>query len=154
MSSALRMKRILTVGLAALVLAAAITCSVVLRGDAQGRAGNADLLARLVAAEAEGEPYQGMVAVAAVMLNRVKDSKFPNTMSGVIFQPGAFESVSNGLIWQRSPSGQAVSAARDALNGYDPTYGCLFFWNPSKPVSGWIWSRSIAVRIGKHVFAR
>lgn len=148
------MRRTLIVGSTVLVLAAAITVAVVLRGDAQGRAGDANLLARLVAAEAEGEPYQGMVAVASVMLNRVENAKFPNTMSGVIFQPGAFESVSNGLIWQRSPSRQAVSAARDALNGYDPTYGCLFFWNPSKPVSGWIWSRSIAVRIGKHVFAR
>ncbi len=148
------MRRTLIVGSTVLVLAAAIMVAVVLRGDAQGRAGDANLLARLVAAEAEGEPYQGMVAVASVMLNRVESAKFPNTMSGVIFQPGAFESVSNGLIWQRSPSRQAVSAARDALNGYDPTYGCLFFWNPSKPVSGWIWSRSIAVRIGKHVFAR
>ena len=148
------MKRKLMAGLAVLIVAAGIAVAVVRRGDAQGRTGDANLLARLVSAEAEGEPYQGMVAVAAVMLNRVKDLKYPNTTSGVIFQPGAFESVSNGLIWQRSPSNQAVSAARDALNGYDPTYGCLFFWNPSKPVSGWIWGRSIAVRIGKHVFAR
>ena len=147
-------KRKLMAGLAVLIVAAGIAVAVVRRSDAQGRTGDANLLARLVSAEAEGEPYQGMVAVAAVMLNRVKDSKFPNTTSGVVFQPGAFESVSNGLIWQRSPSNQAVSAARDALNGYDPTYGCLFFWNPSKPVSGWIWGRSIAVRIGKHVFAR
>jgi N-acetylmuramoyl-L-alanine amidase len=123
-------------------------------GRAQTRGGDVNLLARLIAAEAEGEPYQGMVAVGAVMLNRVASSKFPNSVSGCVFQPGAFESVSNGLIWRRSPSRQAVSAARDALNGYDPTYGCLFFWNPSKPVSGWIWSRSIAARIGKHVFAR
>jgi len=148
------MKRKLMAGLAVLIVALGIAVAVVRRGDAQGRTGDANLLARLVSAEAQGEPYQGMVAVAAVMLNRVKDPKFPSTMSGVIFQPGAFESVSNGLIWQRSPSNQAVSAARDALNGYDPTYGCLFFWNPSKPVSGWIWGRSIAVRIGKHVFAR
>jgi len=152
MSSA--MKRKLMAGSAVLIVATAVAVALVMRSDAQGRAGDSNLLARLVSAEAEGEPYQGMVAVAAVMLNRVKDSKFPNTTSGVIFQPGAFESVSNGLIWQRSPSNQAVSAARDALNGYDPTYGCLFFWNPSKPVSGWIWGRSIAVRIGKHVFAR
>ena len=148
------MKRKLIAVSTVLIVTAVIGVALVWRSDAQGRAGDTNLLARLVGAEAEGEPYQGMVAVAAVMLNRVKDSKFPNTMSGVIFQPGAFESVSNGLIWQRSPSRQAVSAARDALNGYDPTYGCVFFWNPSKPVSGWIWSRSIAVRIGKHVFAR
>ena len=148
------MKRKLIAVSTVMIVTAAIGVALVVRSNAQGRAGDTNLLARLVAAEAEGEPYQGMVAVASVMLNRVKDSKFPNTMSGVIFQPGAFESVSNGLIWQRSPSNQAVSAARDALNGYDPTYGCLFFWNPSKPVSGWIWGRSIAVRIGKHVFAR
>ncbi|HBK61702.1 MAG TPA: spore cortex-lytic protein [Firmicutes bacterium] len=147
-------KRMLIVGSTVFALVAVVMVAVVLRGDAQGRAGDANLLARLVAAEADGEPYQGMVAVASVMLNRVESAKFPNTVSGVIFQPGAFESVSNGLIWRRSPSRQAVSAARDALNGYDPSYGCLFFWNPSKPVSGWIWSRTIAVRIGKHVFAR
>lgn len=123
-------------------------------GDAQGRGGQLDLLARVVAAEAEGEPYQGQLAVAAVIMNRVSSSQFPNSLSGVVFQPHAFESVTNGLVWRRSPSQQAISAARDALNGVDPTYGCLFFWNPSKPVSGWIWSRSIAVRIGSHVFAR
>ncbi|OPZ64629.1 MAG: Spore cortex-lytic enzyme precursor [Firmicutes bacterium ADurb.Bin506] len=123
-------------------------------GDAQGRGGQVDLLARVVAAEAEGEPYQGQVAVAAVILNRVGSSQFPNSLSGVVFQPHAFESVSNGLIWRRSPSREAISAARDALNGVDPTYGCIFFWNPSKPVSGWIWSRPVAVRIGSHVFAR
>jgi N-acetylmuramoyl-L-alanine amidase len=122
--------------------------------SAQRRAGDVGLLARVVAAEAEGEPYQGMVAVAAVLLNRVESAKFPNTINGVVFQPQAFESVSNGLIWQRSPSQQAISAARDAVNGMDPTYGCLFFWNPSKPVSRWMWSRSITTRIGKHVFAR
>ncbi|MGB4337165.1 MAG: cell wall hydrolase [Bacillota bacterium] len=123
-------------------------------GDAQVRGGQVDLLARVVAAEAEGEPYQGQVAVAAVIMNRVKSRQFPNTLSGVVFQPHAFESVTNGLIWRRSPSSAAYAAARDAINGYDPTYGCLFFWNPSKPVSGWIWSRQIAVRIGSHVFAR
>lgn len=123
-------------------------------GDAQGRGGQVDLLARVVAAEAEGEPYQGQLAVAAVILNRVESGQFPSSLSGVVFQPHAFESVTNGLIWRRSPSQQAISAARDALNGVDPTYGCIFFWNPSKPVSGWIWSRPVALRIGSHVFAR
>lgn len=137
-----------------LVVIAALTAAVVFRGqsDAQGRSGNVGLLARLVCAEAEGEPYQGQVAVAAVLMNRVKSSKFPNSISGVVFQPGAFESVSNGLIWRRSPTRQAVSAARDAMNGYDPTYGCTFFWNPSKPVSGWIWTVPIRAQIGKHAF--
>ncbi len=141
-----------------LVLACVVTVAALFAlrstGDAQGRGGQVDLLARVVAAEAEGEPYQGQVAVAAVILNRVESSQFPNSLSGVVFQPHAFESVSNGLIWRRSPSREAISAARDALNGVDPTYGCIFFWNPSKPVSGWIWSRPVAVRIGSHVFAR
>lgn len=121
---------------------------VVYRGEQQ------DLLARLISAEAEGEPYQGQVAVGAVIMNRIRDPRFPNSLSGVIFQPKAFESVSNGLIWRRSPSAEARRAARDAMNGADPTYGCVFFWNPAKPVGKWIWSRAIVVRIGKHVFAK
>ncbi|MFS8581936.1 MAG: cell wall hydrolase, partial [Limnochordales bacterium] len=118
------------------------------------RADELELLARLVAAEAEGEPYAGQVAVAAVVLNRVDSPQFPNSISGVAYQPLAFESVSNGLIWRRQPSAQAYNAARDALNGWDPSYGSLFFWNPSKPVSPWIWTRTIVVRIGSHVFGR
>ncbi|NLK09047.1 MAG: spore cortex-lytic enzyme [Firmicutes bacterium] len=118
------------------------------------RVDNIDLLARVVAAEAEGEPYSGQVAVASTILNRVSDPRFPNTLSGVIFQPHAFESVTNGLIWQRTPSASAYQATRDAANGYDPAYGAVFFWNPSKPVNPWIWSRSIIVWIGSHVFAR
>jgi len=113
-----------------------------------------DLLARLIQAEAEGEPYAGQVAVAAVILNRVQSPEFPNSISGVAYQPLAFESVMNGLIWRRNPTQEAYNAARDALNGWDPTYGATFFWNPSKPVSPWIWTRSIIVQIGNHVFAR
>lgn len=116
------------------------------------RADEVDLLARLVAAEAEGEPYAGQVAVAAVILNRVQSPEFPNSISGVAYQPLAFESVMNGLIWRRTPSNEAYNAARDALNGWDPTYGSTFFWNPSKPVSPWIWTRTIIVNIGNHVF--
>lgn len=118
------------------------------------RAEDVELLARLIAAEAQGEPYVGQVAVGAVVLNRVKSPGFPNTLSGVIYQPRAFESVSNGLIWRRTPTEEAYRAARDALNGWDPTYGALFFWNPNKPVSPWVWTRQIIVRIGNHVFAR
>jgi N-acetylmuramoyl-L-alanine amidase len=113
-----------------------------------------NLLARLVAAEARAEPYSGQVAVAAVILNRVSDSRFPKSLSGVIFQPHAFESVSNGLVWRRSPTKSELRAATDAINGWDPTYGSIFFWNPAKPVSRWIWSRPISLRIGSHVFAR
>jgi len=118
------------------------------------RSDQLDLLARVVAAEAQGEPYEGQVAVAAVILNRIESPSFPNTLSGVVYQPHAFESVSNGLIWRRTPSNEAVRAARSALDGWDPTYGAIFFWNPSKPVNAWIWSRPIVVRIGNHVFAR
>ncbi len=110
------------------------------------------LLAQLVRGEAEAEPYTGMVAVAAVCLNRVSSSQFPNTVAGVVYQPGAFETVSNGRI-NLAPSDVHLRAARDAVNGWDPTYGALFFWNPSKPVNAWIWSRRITLRIGRHVFA-
>lgn len=123
------------------------------RVAAGGRSDDLTLLARLIEAEGQGEPYEGMVSIAAVVLNRVESPKFPNSVSGVIFQPHAFESVTNGLIWRRSPSALAWQAARDALNGWDPTYGSLFFWNPSKPVSGWIWSRPVVRQVGAHVFA-
>ena len=110
------------------------------------------LLSRVVAAEAEGEPFEGQVAVAAVLLNRVKSPSFPNSVAGVIYQPLAFESVLNGHIWRVSDLETAERAALAALNGWDPTYGALFFWNPSKPVSPWIWSREIIRTIGRHVF--
>ncbi|HEX3044964.1 MAG TPA: cell wall hydrolase [Bacillota bacterium] len=114
--------------------------------------GNAALLARLIYAEAGAEPYVGMVAVGGVVLNRVQNSKFPKTIAGVVYQPHAFESVSNGII-NRTPSNDAQKAARDALNGWDPSGGALYFFNPSKPVSPWIWARRIINRIGRHVFA-
>lgn len=110
------------------------------------------LLARIVAAEAGGEPYEGQVAVAAVLLNRVKSPSFPNSVAGVVYQPLAFESVMNGLIWRVNDLSTAERAARAALSGWDPTYGSLFFWNPSKPVSRWIWTRKIVRQIGQHVF--
>lgn len=113
-----------------------------------------NLLSRLVAAEARSEPYAGQVAVAAVILNRVADPRFPNSLPGVVYQPHAFESVSNGLVWRRAPNAQELRAAREALAGWDPSYGSVFFWNPSKPVSPWIWTRSIIARIGSHVFAK
>ncbi len=117
------------------------------RGDSES------LLARLVTAEAGAEPYTGKVAVAAVVLNRVRHPSFPNSLAGVVYQPMAFESVSNGWI-NKAPSREALKAARQALNGWDPTYGAVYFWNPSKPVNAWIWTRNIVTRIGKHVFAK
>lgn len=118
------------------------------------RSATVHLLARAIAAESTGEPYRGQVAVGAVMMNRLQNPRFPRTLSGVIFQPRALESVSNGLYWRRTPDATAYAAARDAVNGFDPTYGSVFFWNPYKPVSGWIWTRRIVTQIGKHVFAR
>lgn len=115
---------------------------------------NLDLLSRVIMGEAGDETYLGKVAVGAVIMNRVRSSSFPNSLSGVIFDPWAFESVENGIIWSREPSEETVRAAAEALNGFDPTYGALFFWNPSKPVAPWIWSRPIITQIGDHVFAR
>lgn len=110
------------------------------------------LLAKCVYAEARGEPYEGQVAVAAVILNRVKSASFPNTISGVIYQPYAFTSVTDGQI-NLTPNDSAYKAAQDALNGWDPTYGCLYYYNPATATSSWIWSRKTVVTIGKHVFA-
>jgi N-acetylmuramoyl-L-alanine amidase len=112
-----------------------------------------DLMARLINAEAGGEPYQGKVAVAAVILNRMADQKFPETVAGNVFKPNEFESVSNGLIWRHQPTGDDYRAAEAALKGWDPTYGSKFFYNPAK-VHGpsWIWTRRIVERIGHHVF--
>ena len=116
---------------------------------------NQELLARIVHAEAKGEPYLGQVAVAAVILNRVDSSDFPNTLAGVIYQPGAFEPVMNGTINQNVPQdASARKAAKEALNGYDPTGGCLYFYNPATAKSKWIWSRPIVKQIGKHNFAK
>ena len=117
------------------------------------RSDNVELIARLIHAEARGEPYEGQVAVGAVLLNRVESPSFPNSISGVIYQPLAFESVANGQ-FNRSPTSENVRAARAAINGWDPVYGALFFWNPSKPVNRWIWSRSTIRTIGDHIFAR
>lgn len=122
-------------------------------GRAVNRGIDRDLLARIVSAEARGEPYEGQVAVAAVLLNRVRDPRFPNTLAGVVYQTHAFESVANGQIYQPITA-SARRAASDALNGWDPSGGAVFFWNPTKPVSKWIWSRPIIKRIGDHVFAR
>ena len=110
------------------------------------------LLAKCVYAEARGESYVGQVAVAAVILNRVESEKFPNTIAGVIYQPYAFTAVSDGQI-NLEPDQTAYNAARDALNGWDPTYGSLYYYNPATATSSWIWSRKTVVTIGKHVFA-
>jgi len=110
------------------------------------------LLARLVYAEARGETYKGQVAVAAVVLNRVGSASFPNTISGVIFQSGAFSCVSNGSI-NNTPDSSAIRAALDALNGWDPTGGCLYYYNPRGTDDQWIRTRTVKTVIGNHQFA-
>ncbi len=111
-----------------------------------------ELLARIVYGEARGEPYIGQVAVAAVVLNRVRHASFPNTIAGVIYQAGAFDAVSDGQIWL-TPDDNAWRAARDAMNGWDPTYGCIYYYNPATATNAWIWSREIRLSIGRHNFA-
>ncbi len=114
---------------------------------------NLNLLARVVYGEARGEPYSGQVAVAAVVLNRVKSSKFPNTISGVVYQSGAFDAVRDGQI-NLSPNSTAIKAAQDALNGWDPSYGAIYYFNPSTATNKWIWSRPMTVTIGRHRFCK
>ncbi len=110
------------------------------------------LLAKCIYAEARGESYTGQVAVGAVILNRVRSSSFPNTISGVIYQRGAFTAVSDGQI-NLEPDKTAMNAASDAINGWDPTYGCLYYYNPAVATSSWIFGRKTVTTIGKHVFA-
>ena len=119
--------------------------------QSQGREDNVYLLGRAIHGEARGEPYVGKVAIAAVILNRVDSPKFPNTIASVIYQPGAFTAVSDGQI-NLTPNEEALKAARDALNGWDPSYGCLYYWNPATATSKWIWSRKKVIEIGKHWF--
>ena len=112
-----------------------------------------NLLSRIIYGEARGEPYTGQVAVGAVVLNRVKNSSFPNTISGVIYQSGAFDAVRDGQI-NLSPDSTAKKAAQDALNGWDPTYGAIYYFNPSTATNKWIWSRPMTVTIGRHRFCK
>ena len=109
------------------------------------------LLARLISAEARGEPYAGQVAVGAVVLNRMEHPSFPNTLSGVIYQSGAFTCVSDGQFNEPVDSG-CYQAARDAFNGSDPSGGAIYYFNPATATSKWIWSRPLIVTIGKHRF--
>ena len=115
--------------------------------------GDLYLLARCVYGEARGEPYKGQVAVAAVILNRTKNSGFPSSIAGVIYQPGAFSVVADGQI-NLTPDETALRAARDAMNGWDPTGGCLYYYNPDKTSNEWMLARPVALRIGDHVFCR
>ena len=114
---------------------------------------NINLLAHLINGEARGEPYAGQVAVGAVILNRTRDSRFPKTIASVIYQPGAFDAVSDGQV-NLDPDSSAYNAARDAINGWDPSGGAIYYFNPATATSKWIWTRTIITVIGKHYFAR
>ena len=113
--------------------------------------GSLDLLARLISAEARGEPYEGQVAVGAVVLNRVEHPSFPNSIAEVIYQPGAFSCLDDGQ-FNEPVAESAYRAAQDAMNGWDPTYGAIYYFNPVTATSKWIWSRPLIVNIGKHRF--
>lgn len=114
-----------------------------------------ELIARAVNGEARGEPYEGQVAVAAVILNRVKHSSFPNSISGVIYQPGAFTAVSDGQInVPISHDSTVYKACQDAMNGWDPTGGAIYYFNPDTATNSWIWSRPFIKQIGKHRFCK
>ena len=122
-------------------------------GSSSNNSSNLNLLARVIYGEARGEPYTGQVAVGAVILNRVKSSKFPNTISGVVYQSGAFDAVADGQV-NMNPDSTAKKAAQDALNGWDPSYGAIYYFNPSTATNKWIWSRPLTVTIGKHRFCK
>ncbi len=148
------MKKILSAALTLVIL-----CAAALYGARDGAlAVNAtnnekQLLARAVNGEARGEPYEGQVAVAAVILNRVRHPSFPNTISGVIYQPGAFTAVSDGQINVPIDQNSTVyKACTDALNGWDPSGGAIYYFNPDTATNEWIWSRPLIVQIGKHRF--
>jgi N-acetylmuramoyl-L-alanine amidase len=142
---------LISIGILVLAIAAIITTVAAPRSSIRGN--DTELLARVIRAEAEAEPFLGQVAVGAVILNRIQDVKFPKTLAGVIYQPQAFESVSNGEI-NRPATSSTRKAAQDALSGWDPSGGSLFFFNPSKVGShSYIWTRKIIQKIGKHVFA-
>lgn len=122
-------------------------------GSNNSSSSNVNLIAKAIYGEARGEPYIGQVAVGAVIMNRVKSSSFPNTIAGVVYQSGAFDAVSDGQI-NMTPDSTAKKAAQDAINGWDPTYGAIYYFNPSTATNKWIWSRPLTVTIGKHRFCK
>ena len=120
-------------------------------GGSSGGSGDLYLLAKVISAEARGESYTGQVAVGAVILNRINHPSFPNTLSGVVYEPGAFTCMVDGQIDQPIAD-SAYRAARDAMNGWDPTGGAIYYFNPDTATSSWIWSRPLLTVIGKHRF--
>ena len=125
------------------------------KASSSGNTSDVQLLARAINGEARGEPYEGQVAVGAVILNRVSSPNFPNTIAGVIYEKGAFTAVSDGQInVPIAESSTVVKAAQDALNGWDPTHGAIYYFNPNTATNSWIWSRQEITTIGKHKFCK
>lgn len=122
-------------------------------GSSSNYSKDVNLLAMVINGEARGESYTGQVAVGAVVLNRVRHSSFPNTIAGVIYQPGAFTAVDDGQI-NKPVQSSCYNAARDALNGWDPSGGAIYYYNPATATNSWIWSRPVITQIGKHVFCK
>ncbi|MDR0405998.1 MAG: spore cortex-lytic enzyme [Clostridiales bacterium] len=140
-------------GLKADGIAGAATLGAMGISSADSYENNIQLLARIISAESRGEPYTGQVAVGAVVLNRVKHPSFPHTLAGVIYQPGAFTAITDGQ-FNTAVAASAYQAARDAMNGWDPSNGAIYYYNPGKSTSQWIYSRPVIARIGKHFFAK
>lgn len=151
------MKKIFILTISILIAIALIIFSYSKKEFAQGGGQTSDiqLLARAINGEARGEGYEGQVAVGAVILNRVKHPSFPNTIAGVIYEPGAFTAVSDGQINHPIDETSTVyKAAQDAMNGWDPTNGCVYYFNPNTATNKWIWSKTIVKTIGKHHFCK
>lgn len=151
------MKKIFILTISILIAIALIIFSYSKKEFAQGGGQTSDiqLLARAINGEARGEGYEGQVAVGAVILNRVKHPSFPNTIAGVIYEPGAFTAVSDGQINHPIDENSTVyKAAQDAMNGWDPTNGCVYYFNPNTATNKWIWSKTIVKTIGKHHFCK
>lgn len=145
---------ILTIAFSIVILEQLFTGEVQAASNASSTS-DVQLIARAINGEARGEPYEGQVAVGAVILNRVESSKFPNTIAGVIYEPGAFTAVADGQINVAIEEGSTVvKAARDALNGWDPTGGAIYYFNPNTATNSWIWSRPLIKTIGKHRFCK
>ncbi|MHB9143981.1 MAG: cell wall hydrolase [Symbiobacteriia bacterium] len=151
------MRRVFIAALAALLLFSSVAVTPgpagIVHSQSAWEKDNLDLLARVVNAEAGGEPYEGQVAVAAVIINRTYAKGFPSTIAGVVYMPGAFESVQIGSIWWLPMADTVRQAAIDALNGWDPTGGALYFFEPSKVTNPWLWGLPEAITIGHHRFA-
>lgn len=149
------MKRLIICAVLIVSIALSAFCINFASAQTARSSGDVQLLARAVNGEARGEPYEGQVAVAAVILNRVDHPSFPNSISGVIYQPGAFTAVADGQInVPIDPKSTVYKACQDAMNGWDPSGGAIYYFNPDTATNAWIWSRPLIKKIGKHRFCK